>query len=302
MSESNNGILQALSGAIEGVAASTSPSVVSVGSDHRVGTGVIYDESHVATAAHVVHRMDEVEVGLSDGSSLSAKVLGRNPYTDFALLELETSGLRPIGLGNSGELRTGQFVLAMANPQGGKPSVTSGIITGVDRQIGGWWHFSVSDAIVTDARLNPGYSGGPLLDAGGKMVGMNVAYVSNRGIAVPADSMRRDAEKIAKGEGFKRAYLGIVSNPIELPNEVSSLPEVNQGSGLMIFSVEPGSAAKKAGFALGDVLVRFAGHSVNSFQDLEPLLGEDAVGKETKVLVLRGERPKELTVVPSVSG
>jgi S1-C subfamily serine protease len=248
----------------------------------------------------VVHRLDEVEVGFGDGSTQKAKVVGRNPYSDLALLQARDGG-HPVEIGSSEELKAGQFVLAMANPHGGRPSVTSGIITGVNRHIGGWWRFSVSNAVVTDARLNPGYSGGPLLDVQGRMIGMNVAYVSNRGIAVPVDSVRKDVERISSGQGFRRAYLGIVSNPVSLPEDVSTRPEVNQESGLMIFSVESGSAAKKAGLALGDVLVKFGNHPVGDFQALESLLGEEAVGKETKLLVLRGEEPTELTIVPSVA-
>ena len=293
-------ILQELSGAIEGVAASASPSVVSVSSNHGAGTGTVLGGSgRVLTAGHVVQGLSEVEVGFG-ASVASAKILGRNPRADLALLEVQSKDLEPIDMGSSAGLKVGQFVLALGTPRGGTPGVTSGVITGVNRQIGGW-RFAFRNAIVTDARLNPGYSGGPLLDAGGRMVGMNVAYAFNRGIAVPVDDITKEVERMARGEGMKRAYLGIMSNPIALPEDVAARQDVDQKGGLMIFSVEPGSAAKKGGLALGDVVVRFGDAEVSSFQDLEAQLGQDAAGKETKVVVLRGEQLKEMVVTPSLA-
>jgi len=299
MQSNGSEFLQRLSGAIEDVARSASASVVSVGSDGRSGTGVVIDaEGHILTASHVVRRLEETEVGTIDGRKLTAKVVGRNPYSDLALLSVEGANLTPLELGDSNGVKVGQFVLALANPFSNAVSATSGIVTGVNRPIGGWWRFSLQNAIVTDARLNPGYSGGPLVDANGRMVGMNVAYVSNRGIAVPIDTIRRSLEKMAKGESVKRAYLGIVSSPIELPEEIAKRSDVNQETALMVFSVEPDSAAKKAGLRFGDVLLKFASTPLANMQDLEGALAEEAVGRKTRLVVLRGEELRELTVVP----
>jgi S1-C subfamily serine protease len=263
---------------------------------------VIDGQGHVLTAGHVVHRLEDVDVGLDNGTTLQGKVVGRNPYADLALVQVQSGGLEPLERGSSSDIKVGQFVLALARPFGGRPSVTSGIVTGVNRQVGGWWRFSIGNAIVTDARLNPGYSGGPLVDAKGRMIGMNVAYFSNRGIAVPMDTITGDIERLARGEGFRRAYLGIVSNPIQLPDDVASRLANQQKSGLMVLSVEPGSSAKKAGLVLGDVVVRFGDKQVNNLQDLESVLNEDVIGKEAKLTVLRQEQQKVLTVVPSTSG
>jgi S1-C subfamily serine protease len=302
MKSNSSEILQLLSGAIEEVASNGSPSVVRVGFEGRSGTGVVFDnEGHILTATHVVHRLDEVEDGTSDGSKFNAKVIGRNPYSDLALLKVDAANLKPVELGSSADLKVGQFVLALANPFSTNVSATSGIITGVNRSISGWWRFSIESAIVTDARLNPGYSGGPLLDAQGKMIGMNVAYFSNRGIAVPVDSIRKAVERMARGESVKKAYLGIVSNPIPLPPEIVSKAGVNQESGLMVFSVEQESAARKAGLALCDVLLKLDDKPVTDLQDLQNLLGEELIGKKVKVSVLRGEKLTELTVTPSAT-
>jgi S1-C subfamily serine protease len=301
LATNNTDVLAALSGAIEELARNAAPSLVSLGSEHGTGTGIVIDDQrHILTAGHVVHRQREVSVGTNEGSPLQGKVLGRNPYADLALVEATSGKLKPLKLGRSRDARVGQFVLALARTHGGSPSVTSGIITGVNRQIGGWWRFSIGNAIVTDARLNPGYSGGPLIDAKGDMIGMNVAYFSNRGIAVPMDAINKDIDRLVRGEGFKRAYLGIVSNPIQLPDELASRLNLEQRGGLMILSVEPESSAKKAGLVLGDVVVKFRDNPVNNLQDLESLLNEDAIGKEARITVLRQEQQKELTVIPSV--
>jgi len=303
MQANSSEFLQRLSGAIEDAARSASESVVTVERDGRAGTGVVVDrEGHILTANHVVHHLEETEVTTHDGRRLKARVLGRNPYADLALLAADEDGLKPIDLGESSALRVGQFVLALARPQPGSVGVTSGIVTGVNRQIGGWRRFSVRDAIVTDARLNPGYSGGPLVDASGRMIGMNVAYVMNRGIAVSADTIRRSLERMAKGEDVRRAHLGVVASPIELPDEVASRPDVDQETALMVFSVEPGSGAKAAGIALGDVLLRFGEQKLTDIQQLEGVLGEEAIGKKARMVVLRGEQLKEIEATPAASG
>ncbi len=235
----NSSILQTISGEIERLAESTGRSVVSISSGHGNGSGIVWDQHTVVTAFHVVRGADEVSIGTSDGKKLPAKVTGRFRRSDIAVLTVEGE-LSPITKGDSDSLKPGQFVLALANPFSAHTSVTSGIITGANRSIGGWWGMTIENAIITDARVNPGYSGGPLVDASGRMIGMNVAYVSKRGIAVPVNTISKVVQRIAKGQPFKRAYMGIVTNPVALPEEVSSSSKVGQETGVMVFSVEDG--------------------------------------------------------------
>src|ERR1700722_5049333 len=299
MSGSNSvGILETFSSAIQQVAESVSPSVVSVSSDGRNGTGIVWDdEGHIVTAYHVVQGLEEVEVGSDSGETFTAKVVGHDKSSDLALLKIEGK-LRPIAKGDSESLRVGQFVLALANPYATKASATSGIITGVKRNIGGWWGVGIDDAIVTDARVNPGYSGGPLVDASGRMVGLDIAYVSSRGIAVPIQKVSATVEKLASGKSVGRAYLGIITNPIPIPEDVAKTAGVGQESGLLVLSVETGSPAKTAGLAFGDVLVGLEDKPVTGFRDLTRLLTEEKVGKALKLKVLRGGRIEELSVTP----
>jgi S1-C subfamily serine protease len=290
--------LQTLSAAIEQVAERVSPSVVSIGSEGRNGSGIVWDEKgHIVTAYHVVRGLAEVEVGLESGRTLLAKVVASDRRSDIALLKVE-EGLYPISKGDSESLKIGQFVLALANPFATKASVTSGIITGVRRDFGGWWGMDIQGAIVTDARVNPGYSGGPLVDASGKMVGMNVAWVASRGIAVPIQAVSKAVERLATGKPVGRAYLGIVSNPVELPTDVVGL---KQDYGLIMLSVESDSPAKKAGLLLGDVLVGFDGKPMSALRDLGGVLTEEAIGKASKVRIIRGGKIEELSITPGTA-
>ncbi len=294
----DSSILQTISGEIERLAESTGRSVVSVGSGNGNGSGIAWDEHTVVTAYHVVRGAEEASVGTQDGKRLTAKVSGRFRRSDIAVLAVD-GALTPIQRGASNGLKAGQFVLALANPFASRTSVTSGIVTGANRSVGGWWGMTIEDAIITDARVNPGYSGGPLVDAAGRMIGMNVAYLSKRGVAVPVDTISKVVSRLVNGQPFKRAYLGIFSNPVALPEEVSSSKEVGQDAGVMIYSVEEGTPAKQAGLSFGDVILRFNGKSISSSQDLSSQLGEEAIGKRAKLSVLRGGTVVELEVTPT---
>ena len=319
--------MQLLSTAIEQVAEGAGSSVVSVegvsadsscgGGGSRKGSGVVWDDQgHIVTAHHVVRGPggdDDgnvvVEVGTESGQKYTAKLLGHDRRSDLAVLKIVSTPdapsppLRPIAKGDSEALKVGQFVLALANPYATKTSATSGIITGVKRNNlgGGWWGFNIEDAIVTDARVNPGYSGGPLVDASGKMVGLNVAAVSSRGIAVPVQTISKVFERLAAGKSTGRAYLGIVSNPVPLPEDVPGLAQNEQSYGVIVLSVEAGSPAKEAGLALGDVLLGLDGNPVEGLRDLGTLLTEERIGKATKLRVLRGGKVIELSVTPGAA-
>ncbi len=270
-----------------------------IGTEGGVGSGIVWDgEGHVLTASHVVRRLRTVEVRPSEGVSYEAKLIGQDPYSDVALLKTEPKGLKPVEVGDSDKLKVGQFVLALANPYALKTSATSGIITTVNRTIRGWWGPAIENAIVTDARLNPGYSGGPLVDAWGRVIGLNIAFVSGRGIAVPINRVKGVLEHLTRDGSVKRGYLGIVSNSIPIPDEIANLPGVSQSEGLIVLSVEKNSPAKQAGLAFGDVLVKFNSKPVTELYELGKYLREDIVGKPVSVQVLRGEKITELTVTP----
>jgi S1-C subfamily serine protease len=319
ISYTNNNALLSLSEEIERVADNVSRSIVSVHSRNRGnGSGVIWNvDGHIVTCSHIVGELDEVEVSLSNGKRYRAKVIGNDPYSDIALLKIEaTNGkddifpLKPIEIADSENLKAGQFVLALANPYGEYPSITEGIITSERRSIrgvGAGWRWAPSDEmdniVITDTRLNPGYSGGPLVDVQGKMIGLNMAYILFRGIAIRTNKVKNVSEQLAKDGAIKIARLGIVTDQISLPPEVGGQLEPIQEEGLLVISVKKETAAKKAGLLIGDIIVRFDDEPITKLHDLRrQLLKQDAIGKSVKLTIIRAEKKTELIIVPKEIG
>jgi S1-C subfamily serine protease len=296
----SNKVLESFSDAISAVVSQVSPSVIQVRSGERgFGSGVVWNKDGlVLTNSHVVGRSGEVHVTFaSDKTNYNASVLGQDRFADVALLKIEGSpkSLQPIEFGSSSNLKVGQFILALANPFGEKVGATFGVITNTGATMGGRMPWA-DNVIVTDAKLNPGYSGGPLINASGKMIGMNAAYFANRGIAIPIDTLIENAKNLQSEGSVKRAYLGIVSDTLELPKELAA--EIQQEEGLIVLSVESGTPAKKAGVAVGDILVKLDSQPVRNFYDLRKILSSKKIGKPTSLSVLRGEKLTELTVTP----
>jgi S1-C subfamily serine protease len=293
-------LLQSFSNAVTELADGVSPSVVNVNAGRRGGTGMVWSKDGlVVTASHVVGHSSVPTVTLQDGRELQAKVLGRDPYADVALLKIEASGLTPVEPGSAEGIKVGQFVLALANAFGRKVSATSGMITSLRRSMRGFWGIMIEDAVVSDAKLNPGYSGGPLVDAAGKLLGMNVAYFAGRGVAVSVESLKETVERISKDGGVKKGYLGVVVEPIELPEDAAKSEDVGQDEGLLVRSVEAGSPAKAAGVAVGDILLKLGDSRATDEYELHKALTQDVVGKQVSLLVLRTEKAVELRVTPA---
>ena len=292
-------LLQSFSDAVVKLAESVSPSVVNVNAGRRGGTGIVWrNDGHIVTASHVLGRSMTPTVTLNDGRELEAKVLGRDNYTDIALLKVEATGLTPIEAADQKEIRVGQFVLALANAFGKKASATSGIVTSHNRSIRGWWGSTIENAVVSDAKLNPGYSGGPLVDAGGRLLGMNVAHFSGRGVAVAADALAETAAKLLKDGRVKVGYLGVIVEGIELPDEIAKMPDVGQEEGLLVRSVELQTPASAAGVFIGDIILRLAQTKAVDEYDLHKALTGEIVGHETSLWILRGGKVAELRVTP----
>jgi S1-C subfamily serine protease len=295
-------VLKSLSDATTALVQKLAQSVVSVNSRMSHGTGIVLNkESYIVTCNHVLGEANSVKIGLGE-KTYEAKVVGTDPYNDVALLKAEKGDFKPMELGDSANLSTGQFVLALANPfNRQQPTATTGIITNPDATLRQWRGTAMENAIATDARLNPGFSGSPLIDARGKMIGMNVAYVWSRGIAIPINKIKTITDRLMNGGKIKRAYLGIVSNTVAIPRDLAEQTDLNQDTGVMVFAVDRGSPAKKGGLTMGDVIVKFNGKPVTDFYDLPRLLADDVTGKETKIAILRGEKLMTLTITPTVA-
>ena len=297
-------VLKSLSEATSMLIKKVSESVVSVKAQMSRGTGVVLTEDgYVITCNHVLQGCNAIKIGQGE-KTFNARIVGTDPYNDLALIKAEKGEFTPINLGDSEKLSVGQYVLALANPfNRNQPTATSGMVTSVNSTIRGWrGSTQMENVIATDAQLNPGFSGGPLVDAEGKIVGINTAYVWQRGIAIPINKVKAVADRLMTGKIAQKGYLGIIANTVAIPEEIADQAGLEQESGVMIFSVEPGSPARKAGLTMGDVLVKFNGKSVTDFYDLPRLLAEDVINKETKLTIIRRENLIEVTIVPTIHG
>jgi len=297
-------VLKSLSEATSELIKKTSQSVVSVKAQMSRGTGIaLTKDGYIVTCNHVLAGCGTVKIGQGE-KTINATIVGADPYNDIALLKAEKGEFTPIELGDSEKLSVGQYVLALANPfNRNQPTATSGMITSVNSTIRGWrGATAMENVIATDAQLNPGFSGGPLIDADGKLIGINTAYVWQRGIAIPSNKVKGVADRLMTGKTAQRGYLGIVANTVGIPEEIAEQAGLEQDTGVMIFSVEAGSPARKAGLAMGDVLVKFNGKPVTDFYDLPRLLADDVIGKETKITIIRRENLIETTIIPTIQG
>ncbi len=292
-------LLKSFSDATTALVQKLGKSVVSVNARMSRGTGVVVDnEGHIVTCNHVLQGCNTVRIGQGE-KTFSARVVGADPYSDIALLKAEGANFEPASLGDSNSLKTGQFVIALANPFNRKqPTATTGIVTNPDSTIRGFRGTAMENVIATDAKLNPGFSGGPLVDAQGKLIGINTAYVWQRGIAIPINRVKNIADRLLTGRTFKKAYLGLVANTVAIPPEIQDNVGVEQETGVMVFQVEANAPARKAGLKMGDVVIQFDGKPVTDFYDLPRLLAEDVVGKDVPLTVIREERLLELTIRP----
>lgn len=281
-----------MAAAVERAAAS----VVRVEGRRRMpATGIIHSaDGIIVSANHVVERDDNVRIGLPDGTTASAQVVGRDPSTDLAVLRVNASGLTPANWDLNKEARVGHLVLAL-----GRPEATVQATLGVISALGEGWRTAMGGMIdhyvQTDVTMYPGFSGGPLLSASGYFVGLNSSALA-RGVSVtiPAVTIARVAGTLVQHGRVKQGYLGVSAQPVRLPSAVAQ--QLNQETGLMMLAVEDGSPAANGGLAMGDTLVAMDGHPVRMMDDLMSMLSGDRVGKSVPVTIVRGGATHEMSV------
>jgi len=301
--------LHELSDQIAGLVERVSPSVGHVRTLQRTrrelggGSCVLVSPGGLAlTNSHVVHGATAVEVALEDGAGMLADVVGDDPWTDLAVLSLGRSGeASALILGDSNGLRVGRLVLAVGAPFGLARTVTLGIVGALGRTLLGPKGRSIEGVIQTDAQLNPGNSGGPLLDVDGQVVGINTAmHPGGAGLcfAVPANTARFVMDEIVAHGRVRRGYLGISGEEIVLSRALVERHGLDGPRAVQVRGVEPGSPADTAGLQPGDVLVRLAGHPVATVSDLQRLLVGEVVGHRLELDVLRAGQWRALRVEP----
>ena len=279
--------------AVETAGAST----VLVSARRRIpASGVVWSaDGTIVTAHHVIER-DEVEVVLADGSKHQATVAGRDPGSDIAVLKIGPAGLTPALRAPAGSAKVGNLVLAVGRPSLEGPMASLGVVGA----IGGPWRTfrggEVEGYIRTDTTFFPGFSGGPLVDAEGRVVGINSARLGRgAGLTVPVAAVERIAADLLAGGQVRRAYLGISSQVARLPVALAALAGGRE-TGLLIISVEPDSPADAAGVLIGDILIELGGQPVDDTDSLQAQLGPSHIGRATPASVLRGGERKDLTV------
>jgi S1-C subfamily serine protease len=290
--------LAALSDGLATAVETAGASVVRVDARRRqAASGVAWSaDGIVVTADHVLERDEDVKVGLPDGRTVAATVVGRDPGSDVAVLRADATGLTPIGRGAAP--RAGQLALVVARPYGGVMT-SLGVVSAVGGPIR-TMRGRLDSLVWTDAMFYPGFSGAPLIDAGGSAIGIATSRFGGgqgTGAAIPLDVVERVVGALLSHGRVKRGFLGIGSQPVALPAGLAqTLGRGERASALLVVSVEPNGPAERAGFIIGDLLVDLDGQPVSDTDDLRDLLGPERVGKAATARVLRGGEPRELSV------
>lgn len=260
-------------------------------------TGIIWSaDGLIVTANHVVERDEEIEVGLPDGRRVAAALVGRDPGSDVALLRVEAADLTPIAR-SAAEPRVGHLTLAIGRPGPSGPMASLGVVSAV----GGPLHFRGGHAleryIRADVAMLPGFSGGPLIDSAGDLIGLNSSTLGHAGqLTVPASIVDATVATLLQHGRVRRGYLGIGAQAVRLPDALAGAIGNGQNQGLLVVSVETDGPADRAGLILGDVLLAIDGEPISQVEQLQEKLTGDRVGKTIPVRVARGGEPREITV------
>src|SRR5262249_777774 len=257
-------------------------------------------DGYILTNSHVVHRGHSsvaLEVTTSDGRSLPAHLVGEDPDTDLAVVRVHGEELPPVTLGDSAGLHVGQLVVAIGNPYGWSGTVTAGVVSALGRSLRGKSGRLIDDVIQTDAALNPGNSGGPLVNARGEVVGVNTAMIGfAQGLcfAIAVNTAKFVASRLMRDGRVRRSWIGGGAEPGQVPRRLGGRGETGVGRG----QVGKDRPAARAGLAPGDVIVTFDGQAVRGIDALIKLLTEERVGVPAQVTALRGARRLDVTVTP----
>jgi S1-C subfamily serine protease len=298
-------LLDAYSRAVSAVVEAVGPAVTHVhvarkangrsGIAHREeggsGSGVVIaPDGYTVTNSHVVEAGNSFEMSLADGSSYKAELIGKDPATDLAVLRAQGTDFPIARLGDSQTLRVGQLAIAIGNPFGFQNSVTAGVISALGRSLRSRSGRLIEGIIQTDAALNPGNSGGPLVDSRGQVMGINTAIIQQaQGIcfAIPVNTMRWVVSSLIREGKVTRGYLGIAGQNVPIPTRVVRYFQLKQDAGVQLIEVLPNSPAHGSGLRPGDIIISLADSPVTSVDDIHRLLNRETIGKQLTLVFLR---------------
>jgi S1-C subfamily serine protease len=269
------------------------------------GSGFIFTpDGFVLTNSHVVHNADHIEASLSDGRSFAARLIGDDPETDLAVIRIDAPDLTPIQFGDSNKLRVGQIAIAIGNPYGFQATVTAGVISAMGRSFRTGAGRLIDNVIQTDAALNPGNSGGPLVNSRGEVIGVNTAVIlPAQGIcfAIPANIAQHvAAELITKGR-IRRSRIGVAGQNVPLHRRIVRYFDLPRETAVLVTGIEPSSPADRAGVRQGDLLIDLDNQPLAGIDDLVRLLTGDRVGIESALTLIRRTDKLVVNVVPTES-
>jgi S1-C subfamily serine protease len=313
-------LLDAYSNAVVGAAEKISPSVVKIEVAQAArsrsgeprerqggGSGFIFTpDGLILTNSHVVHEAKRIEASLSDGRRFPAQMIGDDPATDLAVIRIDVPGsdapnLFAAPLGDSRKLRVGQLAIAIGNPYGFQYTVTAGVVSALGRSLRSYAGRLIEDVIQTDASLNPGNSGGPLVSSAGQVVGVNTAMIPMaQGLcfAIGINTAKFVAGRLLRDGRIRRSYIGVEAQTVPLHRRLVRFYDLPSENGVVVMSVTVGSPARKAGLREGDVIVALDGKPVAGVDDLHRLLTDARVGVSSSLTVLRWTEKVELKVIP----
>jgi len=312
---SDSALLDAYSNAVISASEKISPSVVKIDvaqagrsrsgePRERQGGGsgfVFTPDGLILTNSHVVHGATRIQVSFSDGHRFPAHTIGDDPATDLAVIRIDAPQIVAAPLGDSQKLRVGQLAIAIGNPYGFQYTVTAGVVSALGRSLRSYSGRLIDDVIQTDASLNPGNSGGPLVTSDGRVVGVNTATIMGaQGLcfAIGINTAKFVAGRLLRDGRIRRAYIGVEAQTAPLHRRLVRFYDLPQESGVIVSAVTPGSPAQRAGLREGDVIVALDGKAVAGVDDLHRLLTDAHVGVSSSLTVLRWTEKLELQVVP----
>ena len=318
-SHSDDELLDAYSQAVTSAAERVSPSVVNIevqqktrrapvntrrqsGQGGGSGSGFVFTpDGFILTNSHVVHDASKIEVTLNDGRRCGAALIGDDPETDLAVIRINASHLIHARLGSSQKVKVGQLVIAIGNPYGFQCTVTAGVVSALGRSLRSRSGRLMDDVIQTDAALNPGNSGGPLVTSRGEVIGVNTAMILQaQGLcfATSIDTAEFVASRLMRDGKVSRSYIGLAGQNVPLPRRFVRYYGLAVESGIMVVSYERNSPARRAGVLEGDIIVGFDDHPIAGIDDLHKLLTEERIGRKSSLVVIRRTDKLTLEVVP----
>jgi S1-C subfamily serine protease len=303
-------ILDAYSRAVTGAVETVGPAVVhlQIAGGHGAagsGSGVVFTpDGYLLTNSHVIagaRGEGAIMASFADGRSSLAAVIGDDPDTDLAVLRLHGETPAAARFGNSRRLKVGQLVVAIGNPFGFQCTVTAGVVSALGRSLRARSGRLIDSVIQTDAALNPGNSGGPLVTADGRVVGINTAIIAGaQGIcfSISANTVEFVASRLIRDGRVRRSYIGVAGQNVPLPRRVVRFHALQRESGVRVQSTAPEGAARAAGMLSGDIIVELDGHPIGDVDDLHRMMTEERLGASVPITILRGAQKRLLTVVP----